>query len=130
MGWTFSHSTRSELIRELTHLNETAEARYETLAYALRGNVLWSVIRITRTCTRTSANGTDHLGTFIACHLLTRADSRWGYKPMDESMHPYYYTCPLTYLAMAPEQSQKWRERVRAYHARRCSKALPAASMA
>ena len=37
----------------------------------------------------------------------------------DESMHPYYYTCPLSYLDLAPEQSADWRAGVRAYHARR-----------
>lgn len=34
-------------------------------------------------------------------------------------MHPYYYSCPLSYLDLAPEQSAEWRAGVRAYHARR-----------
>jgi hypothetical protein len=34
-------------------------------------------------------------------------------------MHPYYYSCPLRFLDLAPEQSRAWREGVRAYHAQR-----------
>ena len=24
------------------------------------------------------------------------AANQWGYKPLEESMHPYYYSCPLS----------------------------------
>ena len=48
----------------------------------------------------------------------------------DESMHPYYYTCPLSYLDLAPEQSADWRAGVRAYHARRRTPTASAASAA
>ena len=45
-------------------------------------------------------------------------------------MHPYYYTCPLSYLDLAPEQSADWRAGVRAYHARRRTPTASAASTA
>ena len=54
-----------------------------------------------------------------AAICLERSGGQWGYKPLDESMHPYYYSCPLSYLDLAPEQSAEWRAGVRAYHARR-----------
>ena len=56
---------------------------------------------------------------YIRCDLLERSGGQWGYKPLDESMHPYYYTCPLSYLDLAPEQSADWRAGVRAFHTRR-----------
>ncbi|MGH8472386.1 MAG: hypothetical protein ACREVJ_08050 [Gammaproteobacteria bacterium] len=33
-------------------------------------------------------------------------------------MHPYYYSCPLGYLKLAPADCAAWREGVRAYHRR------------
>jgi hypothetical protein len=46
---------------------------------------------------------------------------RWGYKDMDESMHPYYYDCPLRLLdATKPDgEESEWRKAVRARHAQR-----------
>ncbi|MCA9380929.1 hypothetical protein KC678_01565, partial [Candidatus Dojkabacteria bacterium] len=41
----------------------------------------------------------------------------WGYKDMDESMHPYYYNCPLSFLDMTPVACEEWRQHVRNYHA-------------
>ncbi|WP_413730161.1 hypothetical protein [Sodalis sp. RH22] len=129
MSWTFSHWTRSELIHKLTQPDESEAVRYETIAHTLRGNVLWSVVRIT-------AKQPDALGLdigqsimFIACYLLQGSGSGWGYKSMDESMHPFYYSCPQGYLSMAPEQSREWRKGVRAYHARRRTQIAPAKTM-
>ena len=119
MGWYFSRQTRDELISELIESHENERARSEVIAYALRGNVLWSVVHAT-------AKQADVLGLavgeskhYIRCDLLQRSGDSWGYKPMDESMHPYYYSCPLSYLAMAPVQSAEWRDGVRAYHEQR-----------
>lgn len=47
----------------------------------------------------------------------------WGYKDMDESMGPYVHDCPLALLDKLGEPpnewAAKWRDKVRAYHARR-----------
>ena len=56
---------------------------------------------------------------FIRCDLLQGSGNDWGHKPLEEAMHPYYYSCPLRYLDMAPEQCRDWRDGVRAHHARR-----------
>ena len=40
-----------------------------------------------------------------------------AYKDMTESMHPYFYDCPLAFLEAAPEVCAEWREKVRAFHA-------------
>lgn len=31
-------------------------------------------------------------------------------------MHPYYYSCPLQYLDLAPVANADWRARVQVYH--------------
>ncbi|KFK91750.1 hypothetical protein [Serratia sp. Ag2] len=113
MGWYFSRQSRRELIAELTKRSESEQYRRETLTYAIRGNVLWSVIRLT------PKDPTGDIHTFIGCDLLQGSKGEWGYKPMSESVHPYYYSCPKRYLTMAPVQCPEWREKVLAHHARR-----------
>jgi len=120
MGWLFSSRTRSELIRDLTQPEDQARARVRIIAHTLRGNVLWSVTEVTA---KTEGVHSDLAPgesiRYIRCDLLQRRDGEWGYKAMDESMAPYYYSCPLRYLDMAKELSPAWREKVRAHHARR-----------
>ena len=131
MGWYFSPQSRSELIAELIAPQETERASVKVIAHALRGNVLWSVTEVTA-----KVEGVHrHLAPgqslrYIRCDLLERSGGQWGYKPLDESMHPYYYSCPLSYLDLAPEQSADWRAGVRAYHARRRTPTASAASAA
>lgn len=117
MGWTFSNWTRDEMIHDLTQPGECEAAHYETIAHTLHDNVLWSVLRITARLPGVLGLDPGKSATIIVCHLLEGRGSRWGYKAMDESMHPFYYACPLAYLAMAPEQSSPWREGVRTWHA-------------
>lgn len=127
MGWTFfSNWTSSELIGELTQSDESDNARYETIAHTLRGNVLWSVVRITAKQPGMHKLDAGQSTVVIVCHLLQGAGSRWGYKSVTEVMHPYYYSCPLSYLDMAPERSRRWRNGVRAWHARQCTPTVPA----
>jgi len=116
MGWYFSRQTRDQLIRELIKPQAGDQARSEVIAHALRGNVLWSVVQVTAKQAGVFDRKEAEPRTFIRCDLLERSGDKWGYKPLDESMHPYYYTCPLAYLEMAPVQSEAWREGVRAYH--------------
>ena len=120
MGWYFSPQSRSELIAELIAPQETERASVKVIAHALRGNVLWSVAQVTAKAEGVHRDLTpgQSLCT-IRCDLLERSGGQWGYKPLDESMHPYYYSCPLSYLNLAPEQSADWRAGVRAYHAKR-----------
>ncbi|HBP5283218.1 MULTISPECIES: hypothetical protein [Pseudomonas] len=120
MGWLFSSRTRSELIQDLIRPEDTARASVRVLVHALRGNVLWSVTEVTA---KTEGVHPDlapgESVRYIRCDLLQRSGGEWGYKAMDESMAPYYYSCPLRYLDMARELSPGWREKVRAHHARR-----------
>ena len=129
MGWYFSSQSRSELIAELIAMQETERASAKIIAHALRGTVL-SVVEMTAKVEgvhRDLAPGQSLR--YIRCDLLERSGNQWGYKPLEESMHPYDYSCPLSYLALAPEQSADWRAGVRAYHARRRTPTAPAAAL-
>lgn len=116
MGWTFSEAwpTKADLVRHLTGPGYGGEC-LRCLRHALRGNVLWTIHE------RYKADGSSVR--FIGCFLLRRdRDCGWGYKDMDESMGPYYYTCPLSFLDDTPcsgvGYSREWREKVREYRAR------------
>jgi hypothetical protein len=116
MGWLFTQgTTKSDIINDLIATEENDTRRWETIAHSVRGNVLWSVIEITY-----KQDQPLPAKRFIACYLL-KSDKGygWGYKDMDESMHPFYYSCPLKYLSMVPQACAEWREGVRNYHRQR-----------
>lgn len=99
MGWLFYAKTRSTLIADLVEHNPRIKR------HCLRGNVLWAVVQ--------EGDGRK----WIACTLLSNGGrSGWGYKELDESCHPFYYSCPMSYLTMVPVACQEWRDAVIAYH--------------
>lgn len=103
-------TSRKELVDYL--VRPFKDSKYKILRHCLRGNVLWQVRE-------------DPAGKYIHCDLLVKAgDGRWGYKPMGEACHPYYYTCPLSYLKMTRNavQCREWRNMVEAYHIKRRKK--------
>lgn len=102
MGWLFSHRTRDAQIQELVQ-------DPNCLDHTDTGERVWAVWR--------SADNSR----FIACFLIDQQDGKWGYKPIDETMGPCFYDCPLKYLDATPGRTEgyaaAWREKVRAYHA-------------
>lgn len=134
MGWLFTAgSTRRNLIAERARAwtTEGAEGMTVTstcLAHCYRGGafsgVLWAVWKRTFTKDDQPVRPVER---WITCDLLRyQKDYGWGYKDMDESMHPYFYSCPLKYLEMVPIDqyggNAEWREGIRAFHARKREK--------
>lgn len=134
MGWLFrSGYSRKDLIEdrskswECTQQNGTL-VKTNCLAHCYRGGVfsgvLWTVWE--RTFLK-EGKPVEKPQRWIGCDLLqSRKDEGWGYKDMDESVHPFYYSCPLGYLAKAPLEeyggNAEWRDMVRSYHARQAEK--------
>ena len=113
MGWLFTQgATKSDIINDLIAAEENDTRRWETLSHCVRGNVLWAVVEITYKQDKPRKR-------FIACYLLSHQKLGWGYKDMEESMFPYYFSCPLKYLEMVPVANADWRAEVRKYHERR-----------
>lgn len=116
MGTTHIHgATRKDVVAILLKDFTTSDGdKVTNLKHCTKGNVLWTVKEIAH------ADGTAER--VIGCDLLSKSKYGWGYKPMDETMGPYYFTCPLAYLELAgPTTSpyaKAWRERVKAYHAK------------
>ena len=134
MGWLFSPRwNKKSLIQDRIEpwSNKDRENDNDTyivatcLKHCYRGNnfsgVLWTVWEHTLFNKKTDELiKTDK---WIGCDLL-RCDNyggtrEWGYKDMEESSGPVYYSCPLSYLEMAPVVNEGWRREVREYHARR-----------
>jgi hypothetical protein len=124
MGWLFNNYPTSkkdfiaQVLRDYNGDNERCS--YKVLAKAIKGNCLWMVCEVTP---KTADAKTVR---YIELCLIDRHDGCWGFKNMDEGMGPYYFSCPLAYLDMAPppetSSTFNWRERVRAYHAERSAK--------
>ena len=134
MGWLFrSGYSRKDLIEdrikdwEYSKPNGTL-VKTTCLAHCYRGGnfsgVLWTVWE--RTFLK-DGQQVDQPQRWIGCDLLqSRKNEGWGYKDMDESVHPFYYSCPIGYLAKVPLDkyggNAKWRQLVRSYHARQAEK--------
>lgn len=108
MGWRFEYGmSRRRLIDDLTSNRSDAQQETVCLARAVRGNVLWSVWE-------RRGNDGKPSDRRINCDVLRyEKDYGWGHKPMEESMGPVYYTCPLSFLDMAPPTNEAWRAAVR-----------------
>jgi len=132
MGWLFQPgSTRKGLVAErITAWERTTPdgitVKSTCIAHCYRGGnfsgVLWTVWERTFEKEGQPVKPTER---WIGCDLLeySKRDEGWGYKDMEESMGPYFFSCPLKYLEMVPVVgSESWREGVRAYHERQQEK--------
>ena len=134
MGWLFKPgSTRKGMIAERVQAWERTTptgitVKRTCIAHCYRGGVfsgvLWTVWERTFEQDGWTVQTTER---WIGCDLLnySKSDEGWGYKDMEEGMHPYFYSCPLKYLALAPViASEEWRKGVRDYYRRLLEKRL------
>jgi len=134
MGWTFINrfSKRSdfkEFIKDRTktdnavnYSNDISSSEkigtFTCLKHCVRGNILWTVWEVSylpNHIPEVLVEAKTSSRRFIGCDMLQFSNG-WGYKDMDESVGPCYYTCPKSYLAMVPVDNQEWRDSVMAYH--------------
>lgn len=132
MGWTYPHNVnRKQLIAQRVDgwERDTGEMLVKStcLKHCYRGGVfsgvLWSVWERTFTKDGVEVQPTER---WIQCDLLRCDRGEWGYKDMEESMHPYYYSCPLSYLKLVPIEkfggNPEWRAIVTEHHRRQAEK--------
>lgn len=117
MGWTSWQTNFKGMMEDRLHRQENGKSVWEVIAHCFRGNpitggVLYYVVERTD-----KADGKKER--FIAVDLIRRSGRyEMAYKDMDESMHPFNYSCPLKYLDMVPVANEGWRAKVREYHAK------------
>jgi hypothetical protein len=134
MGWLFkSGCSRRDLVAERTEDWERTNAegmlvKTTCLAHCYRGGVfsgvLWTVWG--RSFTKDGAE-IQPIERWIGCDLLrSQKGFGWGYKDLDESMFPYYFSCPLKYIDLVPIEkfggNAEWRATVHRYHQRQTEK--------
>jgi hypothetical protein len=126
MGWLFTHGqTHKELVARRTEGCDRTEeggtvVRNTCLRHCYRGGafsgVLWTVWERSFEKDGQQVQPAER---WIGCDLLRFENGYgWGYKDMAEPMHPFFYSCPMGYLAMVPVACSEWREGVTAYHAK------------
>ena len=112
MGWTsfqIHKTTKSiDVIRKELEQDDQGKtrARFKLLDGAMRGATFYGVMQLTTWDTSTPDGSTrERVQTFGVVCLTERKnkfpDSQYvefGYKDMDESMHPFYYDCPIRML--------------------------------
>lgn len=121
MGWFFPYSTqtRADLVRYLRRPDRFAD-RFDLVRACASGSHHWYLVRDRET-------GLHSIGLDL---MQSSRGEGWGYKDLDESAGPCAVDCPLAYLD-APHAERdgfaaQWRERVRAYHAARRARPVPA----
>lgn len=107
MGTYSGYPSRKSIQDDLTRNGERR--------FAWVGNHLWFVV---------DAKDSSIDKPFIGLALVQRySKDNWAYKPMDESMGPYYYDCPRSLLDAVPDPqfgcSTKWRESCKAHQERK-----------
>jgi hypothetical protein len=123
MGWTYPYETptRESLIAYLRRPERFGD-KFELVTACAKGNHHWYLLRVK--ATRLHVIGLDLM-------QGTRGEPSWGYKDMDESVAPFYYDVPITYLDAPADETvgstAEWRARVRQYYAEQKEKAKPAA---
>jgi hypothetical protein len=116
MGWLYSTSwgNKRELINHLCDGNGL-----KTIAKCVRGNVLYTVQVQYQ---KEDAPENRFIGVYLLASNVARGEG-WGYKDMCESMHPYYFGCPLKYFDLVPTaECEEWRAKCRAEAARKAIK--------
>jgi hypothetical protein len=111
MGWLFTEGTDKKALVASINARRTAGGM-KILKSRLVGNHHWYVA--------VGGNGKS----FIGLDLIKIHRGEIGYKDMDESMGPYYYDCPESFIKISPvdpedKNSIAWREKVIAHHARK-----------
>jgi len=117
MGWYYTDgASKQDIISELItdgQLHQEKGFYRKCLEHSVRGNELYSVWTL---CDRDNQE-IDIDNRWIGVDILTADKDGWGYKPMDESVHPYYYRCPLKFLKMVTRVAcQDWRDEVIKHH--------------
>lgn len=101
MGWdSRAGATKQDMISEILSQSDRIFLKHRVV-----GDVLWTVEK---------PNNPEH-PTIIGCFILAECGNGYGYKAMCEGIHPYYYTCPLSFFKEVPvppnERAQMWREK-------------------
>lgn len=120
MGWSFACDTSFKRADQVARFRSPGffSEGFKLLESRVVGNHFWGLIE-----------HKDERYIFLALMQGGGRNMGWGYKDMDESAGPFHVDCPLSLLNQCTEprneNSAKWREDVRKFHARARIKPKP-----
>jgi len=114
MGWTITHKRPGETVKAFFHREfdfEDADGRW--------GRVVDCAVVGCNTAylayATGDAGGVSKVGAMVCLLCHPRGYHNFGYKDMDESLHPFYYDCPERILRrLTPcddEEANRWRQK-------------------
>ena len=118
MGWLFTlKATKADIIKQVTEVRqyESKGVRYESKAIKkkLVKDVLYALFE-RHNLTKPQEAPERFIMVFLLEKCTDEGFKGWGYKDMDESMHPFYYDCPTSWFKLAKcpnESAEAWRKR-------------------
>lgn len=127
MGWTWQHATHyknGKVDRKAecdAYFNEENKGCYVVEKSALVGTVYYAAIRHigrrnykTNEITEIPASEQEVFAVIFLTGMNMKDSFNFGYKDMEESMHPYYYDCPAGILKLLSPtdnaSANEWRE--------------------
>ena len=130
MGWTWQHATHyknGKVDRKAecdAYFNEDNKGCYVVEKSALVGTVYYAAIRYigrrnykTNEITEIPASEQEVFAVIFLTGMNVKDYFNFGYKDMEESMHPYYYDCPAGILKLLSPtdnaSANEWRENCR-----------------
>lgn len=123
MGWDFYYNmrTKADLVSKLLKGEDWLPG--ENIAHRLVGNNLW-IVRQFGTIEGEMAHFSGKRKILLSLLGYDRQTECWGHKDISETMGPAEHDCPLAFLDLATDfasvqWSSEWREKVRAFHARK-----------
>jgi hypothetical protein len=119
MGWTSCHSWGSykEAFQEEVSDWESTTGSFKVLKWSIQGVEGYALCQNTRTTDEHYRKLPEPVTTrYIMVCIGSKQDGTIAVKVMDETMHPYYFKCPPSYLKKCTEpeneNSTKWRATV------------------
>ena len=140
MGWFYGYASCDAIVDELTRPEESATLQRRSLGHLLTYErdqyELWQAVEaVARTDGAESfLKKKGDRAVYIRCDVINGRDGDWGYKPLDETVGPSYWSCPMRLLNLATEPiggcAAEWRAEVRAFHGIRVQGKSPRAAAA
>lgn len=100
MGWDYGWKSKAAVVEYVTK---------DAIKFKLVGNHLWFIKKYGDI-------------PFIGLALLGKCGGAYGYKGLSEVEGPFYYSCPLSFLAEVPVARPWWREKVKEWHSEKAAK--------
>lgn len=107
-------SRQKEIDKMLTWESKDKDGNILSIHKVLKSSMVGSTYYAAVTTAKPGKPTVVRAAVFLTCGRVKHDACIWGYKDIDETMHPYYYDCPASILALLTPTDSKcaneWRE--------------------